>query len=330
MTANGGLPPSNTTIDQRRVNEDYWRSVAVNDRLGISNAADLWAWLQAGDFEDLADRPLAAGSDLYFRGQSDIAYGLTSSLYRQFREAKPVGTITEHMLGTAETALIKEMRDQGLGRRMTDFQLITVLQHHLMPTRLIDVSRSPLESLYFAVENHHGTDGVLFLINPRGADGVEFADSALPWEHFKSTEHYGDSGWTNKVTVAEHDALDPRMTAQNGTFLVGGLLRSYSGMAMYNSHGDIPTPRRADVTTLAVRFLKRRQREYGTEWGAAGWVIRIDHSWKRDLLAKLGSEKISADTMYPAYTETARLAKYIVTAEATALTAVTRGDRTDT
>lgn len=318
MNAHGGLPSSNATLDQRSVNEDYWRSVAVNDRLGLTDATALWDWLRAGDFSSLAGRELVAGTDLFFRGQSDIAYGLTSSLYRELRDAKPVGTITEHELGTAERALVAGMRKQGLGRNMTDFQLITVLQHHLMPTRLIDVSRSPLESLYFAVENHHGTDGVLFLINPRAVEGVRFTDSDLPWAHFKSNEKYGDSNWTNKVAVAEHEALDPRMTAQNGTFLVGGLLRSYSGMAMYNRNGDIPTPRRADVTTLAVRFLKRRQHDVGSEWGAAGWVIRVDPDWKRDLLGMLAEldEPISHDTMYPAFTETARLAKYIVSTTA--------------
>jgi len=42
-------------------------------------------------------------------------------------------------------------------------------------------------------------------------------------------------------------------------------------------------------------------------------VIRVPAEWKRGLLQRLHSEpKIAEDTIYPAITETARLAKHIV------------------
>lgn len=314
MLESGGTNAANTTVEQSVVREDYWRSVAANERLGIDSADALWEWLTAGDFTNLANWELSAGRNLFFRGQSDISYGLSSSLYRQIRAAKPEGKITELDLRNAEQAVVTATRAEGLGRLMTDFELITVLQHHLMPTRLIDVSRSPLESLYFAAESNHGTDGVLFMINPRGVDGLRFDGPELPWSHFKAGPKNGDAAWTNKVTVAEHSALDPRMRAQNGTFLVGGLFRTFNGMAMYNSAGDIDSSLRTDVTTLAIQFMKRRESSYGVEWGAGGWVVRVDAAWKRPLLARLRAlpAPISTDTMYPAFTETARLAKHVI------------------
>ncbi|MCS6568087.1 FRG domain-containing protein [Curtobacterium flaccumfaciens pv. flaccumfaciens] len=314
MLTNGGTAAANTTAEQSAIREDYWRSVAANQRLGINSAGALWDWLVSDDFEKLANWDLTAGENLFFRGQSDISYGLSSSLYRQLRAAKPNGKITELDLRAAEQAVVAAMRAEGLGRRMTDFELITVLQHHLMPTRLIDVSRSPLESLYFAVENNHGTDGVLFMINPKGTEELRFDGPELPWSHFKAGEKNSDAAWTNTVTVAEHGSLDPRMRAQNGTFLVGGLFRSYGGMAMYNSAGNIDSSVRTDVTTLAIQFMKRRESSYGVEWGAGGWVVRVEAAWKRELVGRLRDlpEPISEDTIYPAFAETARLAKHVI------------------
>lgn len=315
MITSGGTTAANTTAEQAAIREDYWRSVAVNERLGIDSADALWSWLEAAEFSALANWDLEAGKNLFFRGQSDISYGLSSSLYRQIRAAKPEGKIAELDLGKAERTVLDAMRAEGLGRKMTDFELISVMQHHLMPTRLIDVSRSPLESLYFAVENNHGTDGVLFMINPKGVAGLRFDGEKLPWAEFKAGRKNGDAAWTNKVTVAEHSALDPRMRAQDGTFLVGGLFRSYNGMAMYNTAGTIDASIRTDVTTLAIQFMKRRESSYGVEWGAGGWVLRVDAAWKRPLLKRLAAlqEPISEDTMYPAFTETARLARHVIT-----------------
>ena len=304
---------ANSTDAQNKYREGFWLRHQCNDRFGIGDEKDLWDWLQEGNFSDLATWPLAAGENLFFRGQSDISYGLTSSLYRQVRAAKPEGVITERDLRFAETALIKAMRAEGLGRHMSDFELVTVLQHHLMPTRLIDVSRSPMESLFFAVESKHSVDGVLLLMNPYGAQHLDYSTDALPWAHFRTGEVNGDSRWTNHVAAVEHDALDPRMRAQNGTFLAGGLFRSYPGLVFRTAEEEVPADVRSDVSNLALKFLLQRPERTGHEWGGAGWVIRIPSDWKRGLLQRLRSELgISEDTIYPAFTETARLAKHVV------------------
>lgn len=310
--------PANTTTTQSQYREGVWRRNQNNARLNIETADDLWNWLQADDFTGLSDWDLTAGETLFFRGQSDITYGLTSSLYRSVRAAKPSGTVAERDLRIAETALLKAMRAEGLGRNLTDFELITVLQHHLMPTRLIDVSRSAMESLFFAVESKHSVDGVLFLLHPNGADQLHYDQPDLPWAHFKTGVKNGDSDWTNRVTDVKHDALDPRMRAQNGTFLTGGLFRSYPGLTFDTATETVPANLRPDVSNLALKFLIQRAEKVGRGWGGAGWVIVIPAEWKRYLLRRLQDEcDISENTIYPAFTETARLARHIVT-EATA------------
>src|SRR5258706_8655544 len=53
----------------------------------------------------------------YFRGQADASWGLSSTLYRA---VKSTTRTTEATLAKAESAVIREMRRQGLGHRMSD------------------------------------------------------------------------------------------------------------------------------------------------------------------------------------------------------------------
>jgi hypothetical protein len=316
MSSDEQTSTANTTEEQNRLRSTFWAKQDSAQRLHIDSAEQLWDWLGNAAFTNLASWPLAAGDNLFFRGQSDINYGLTTSLYRQIRAAKPDVAISELDLSRAEAQLLDQMKKEGLGRHMTDFDLVTVLQHHMMPTRLLDVSRTPMEALYFAVESNHAADGVFFMLNPHGNGELDFGAAPLPWGHFRANERYGDSRWTNRVEVAQHKFLDPRMTAQNGTFLIGGLFRSYSGVTLYAGDELIPREMRTDLMTLSIKFLKRKP-SAPTSWGANGWVLRIPAAWKRGLLQRLGTEhNITKDTMYPAYTEVARLARHVVSASA--------------
>jgi hypothetical protein len=70
---------------------------------------------------------------------------------------------------------------------------LTIMQHYNLPTRLLDWSRSPLVSLYFAVANseHHQKDACIWVLNPSELnkseklekptviDGTEYANSFI-------------------------------------------------------------------------------------------------------------------------------------------------------
>ncbi|MFF8430572.1 FRG domain-containing protein [Streptomyces sp. NPDC016566] len=67
---------------------------------------------------------------------------------------------------------------------MAEGPLLAVLQHHSLSTRLIDVSESPIEALYFAVDHEHGADGCLFMVYLhhdaiQQADRIEFSRESL-------------------------------------------------------------------------------------------------------------------------------------------------------
>ena len=69
--------------------------------------------------------------------------------------------------------------DDDLGPSATDLHMLAVLQHHGVPTRLIDVTSNPMTALWFAVEEHWPREAG----EPRRSPGVLFAIdvSKTPW-----------------------------------------------------------------------------------------------------------------------------------------------------
>jgi len=305
----------------------------INSIFGLTTADALWDWVKAGAADPLihGPKPLPAGGQVVYRGQAQTSYGLTSSLYRLCRKARPDG-VTERTIAEVEGQLIDDMRSEGIGRRMTDGQLLSVLQHHGVPTRLLDFSRTPLEALYFAVENHDTIDGRLFVVEAHGHQRSMSVDlrsgpGPLPWADLARGTEYSSAPWTQTVALVDPNDLDPRMVAQAGVFLVGGLNRRYGGRDMLavddtgarSSH--VPKEFYADVTTLGINFLTRSGSRNQC-WPATGWTVRVQAQWKprlRDLL-EAEDDSIRRDTMYPPLDEVWRLANYAVVAR------LSRGD----
>lgn len=127
---------------------------------------------------------LAQGRTYAWRGQNDASWDLSGSLYRELR-TEWAGEVTEERLRSRETHILAEARRWGLGRDLgtsaTDMHMLAVLQHHGVPTRLIDVTANPMTALWFATEDHKpdsdgsvkNTPGVLFAIDVTGTDWYE-------------------------------------------------------------------------------------------------------------------------------------------------------------
>lgn len=172
-----------------------------------------------------------------WRGQNDASWDLSSSLHR--RLAQGVSAVTEEKMRDAELTILKEARRWGLGRDLgpsaTDMHMLAVLQHHGVPTRLIDVTSNPMTALWFAAEEHRPKgDG-----EPRRSPGVLFAIdvSKTPWyETFQHDEDQTYGHLENPLAAKYKLALDKskedyevfrafpalpdeRMQAQEGFFL---------------------------------------------------------------------------------------------------------------
>ncbi len=300
------------------VAERFFTAKEINDQVGIEDASSLWEWLSTERYLDLArtDWGLKTNKTLVFRGQSNSSYGLSSKLYRDVRQELGVDAdeVTEELLATVEAGVVQLAREEGLGRLMTDGELLMVLQHHGVATRLIDVSAAPLEALFFAVDGHADRDGRMFLVHPHPTpnavvDRMDLSAADLPWVGM-SRGTKAKASWTQRVAVVPSPALDPRMRAQQGMFLAGGLIKRYRADHM-NIHGEsLGASEYPQVTTLRINFIRKRRQNRNGSWGATGWTLRVKSTWKRDLLECLAhlSDPITPDTMYPPISELRRMA----------------------
>ncbi|MDQ1306937.1 MAG: hypothetical protein QG671_2769 [Actinomycetota bacterium] len=172
-----------------------------------------------------------------WRGQSDASHDFSSSLYR--RLAKQHSVVTEDIVRDEELRILKEARRWGLGRDLgpsaTDLHLLAVLQHHGVPTRLIDVTSNPMTALWFAIEEPSAdlhlaaqrTPGVLFAVDVtptdwyatfQHAEGQTFEHSVSPLgaSYKQALEKSESKGHFFRAYPA---LPDERMKAQEGYFL---------------------------------------------------------------------------------------------------------------
>jgi FRG domain-containing protein len=97
------------------------------------------------------------GGPVWFRGHADISWNLKPNF---LRSANPA----------SEMNLIKKFKQSGTllldpkPNSLLDWLLI--MQHHGMPTRLLDWSESPLVAAYFSVNELPNKDGALWMLRP--------------------------------------------------------------------------------------------------------------------------------------------------------------------
>ena|GEM_PF-5573161 len=322
--------------------EEWFSSKELNQRedYEFNDSADgldrFWQWIIAGPQVRVPGPEELQEATKYFRGQTKSWYGFTSSLYRVCKDEVGGKRVFESHLAAAEKAVIAALREEGMGRRMSDGELLMICQHHQVPTRLIDVSTKPLEALFFAVEKEDGTDGRLFIVAPhttrsrlpqaKGAmrlsrpplRGEAFRSPEphpLPWSDVVRGTKQSKDSWSVTVRLVDEEPLDPRMRAQAGKFLVGGVHSAYGGLNM----GKVGAEQRPDISSLAINFKPRTSKgNISQSWGASGWTVRIHSSWKSELRNRLASlkrdhgvEDITFDSMYPPVGEIERLGKYV-------------------
>lgn len=286
------------------------------------------------DQDGLTPAPYGPGDVRYFfRGQADARHGLKSSLYRILQEDFSKGTaprtIEDHMK-SAETRVLKEAREQGIGRNLTSLELLTVLQHHGIPTRLIDVSASWRVALYFASEVDDSVDGRVFVIATRPSLWADFPRSHeenLEWPH--SDAH----PWQATTWPVILPFTDPRMISQQGYFLVGGLTTNVGGHHLYwkdtkghtpkghQSRASLTQQERREVSTLMIKFpklngvqvrpLEKLEKQLAGLWTAVGLTIPVPSNLKPQIRRALEEDGIGRDSIYPPIEESSRLLKYV-------------------
>lgn len=270
----------------------------------------------------------------FFRGQANGSFGLNSSLYRILKGDLPAGATPREIeldMKAAEERVLREARAQGIGRNLTSLELLTVLQHHLIPTRLIDVSASWKVALYFASELHDSLDGRLFVVATRPSLWDDFSRSEGQSPEWPSSKAHP---WQQTTWPVLLPFTDPRMISQQGYFLVGGLTTNVGGHHQYwndvKGHPPKGNQNRApltqqelrDVSTLMIKFPRLRgdqagplakvEKELKGFWTAVGLTIPVPGSLKPQIRKILDEDhSIGEDSIYPPIDESLRLLKRV-------------------
>jgi hypothetical protein len=173
-------------------------------------------------FEEFCELLLRlGGTHLLYRGQRDYDWPLVCTLSRALREQAVAGGPIDHDLMESmvtdeefdrhvfevETKLLRVFMEQAKGLALPELPPQTdrlawweLMQHHGVPTRLLDWTRSPFIALWFAFWHHSDSDGdaALWVFDTRNSwlnhrNAVERADMS-GWENFLD-----DRQWQNRL-----------------------------------------------------------------------------------------------------------------------------------
>lgn len=291
--------------------EEYWQRVERNPvDLAISNGQK-WLALFREDVEVVVDLITRFGGarNLVWRGQADADHGISSSLFRKALLTASLTEISERLLSDLESEIISYARKSGLGLNMTSLELLTTAQHYGLPTRLVDVSADPFSAIWFASNMLQRKDARLFLFAvPSDSLKQTSGLAGLPWQTILQKD------WTNKVAYLPPSVSNPRLIAQHGGFLVGGLAKNYAGTQkiLPDKRGTlraVPKEQNHEISELYIRFPVRLTEAMVKKWKpdeTQGVSWRIPWRIKPELLRVLRVFDIDARTMYPSYEDVAQ------------------------
>ncbi|MDH5528307.1 MAG: FRG domain-containing protein [Nitrospirota bacterium] len=157
------------------------------------------------------------GYRIFWRGQANHEWGLTSSLARTLSTAAGVD---DHLLNRVEQALLDEASEWITDLHNQNYThplaKLAYLQHHGIPTRLIDFTSNPWMAVFFAAESLDKVDGRLFAIMVNETDCIDETPPDTPWHEYP----------TNAIKIYNPEAAGivfPRLTAQGGVLALGRL-----------------------------------------------------------------------------------------------------------
>ena len=158
---------------------------------------------------------------VWFRGQSRVDWKLEPRLMRGGSE-----TIESHLINRFKQNATYLLNQVPRG----EFEWLFLMQHHSVPTRLLDWSESPLVALYFAVSEFPECDAAMWLLLPCTLNQIsnfrpefEFEVPSFDDEHLKNY-------MPTTISSERSTHLDPmaaiaprnssRMHAQQGVFTI--------------------------------------------------------------------------------------------------------------
>jgi FRG domain len=170
----------------------------------------------------------------WFRGTSNVAHLLVPSLYRHPRITD--GEALREMEADFMTAFRHRAPPFLQQLPSDDFELLFLMQHHGLPTRLLDWTENPYVALFFALETartekaDEATDAAVWVLDPcglntkalsnhTGNDRILAATDAF-LTAYGSKSPYKHSGVLPVAMFGVHNSR--RIVAQRGVFVLFG------------------------------------------------------------------------------------------------------------
>lgn len=255
------------------------------------------------------------GPFYYYRGVTNSEYKLLTSLDR-FPTDSPAGRLSnrrwreqflvEQFTKVAHNHLPPMAQPQGM------FQWFSMMQHYGVPTRFLDLTRSPYVALYFAVRDWQtDADAALWSFNPTafheralhllatlGFSKKITRHSIFHLREFVNDSYFREAFLTGKypiVAILEPAWADQRLSSQQGAFLIAGSLEETMDVSIATSLRD-------------DSYMDRRKAEF-IRRGSFDWsVVKlvIPRSLKKKLASELRRMNVHAGTLFPGLEGAAR------------------------
>lgn len=284
--------------------------MGVNDNEFV---ADEWPTLQRLMYRNSWNEEIERHRSPYvFRGMTDTDHDIRTSLQRFVGESGK-WELEAHLLRN-----FRQYARQEIDQPESPFHLMTLAQHHGLPTRLLDWTSSPAVAAYFVTGGSPDADGVLWAVD-YGAAHELLPDYFQEFLAEMGTDMFNAEMLDDLMTqvIERFEEADSRVTDRRTIPMlqVRDILTEFSKQRSedYIVFFEPPTIDRRIINQAALFSMMANPRTSMDEWFGRHpdlyWKVIIPAECKREFRDKLDQANINYRTLFPGMDGIARWLK---------------------